>query len=129
MTHYRRVRDVRRESLVSALNVSSFIWGIADDVLRDVYVRGQPAAGGMVGSRGDGLGRGQRGQRSPVQAARGRAMALRAAILAVRGTSGRGSAVRRPVRRPVRRFWRGDAMPPQPVHGVGWRIRRAQVNH
>ena len=41
MTHYRRVRDVRRESLVSALNVSSFIWGIADDVLRDVYVRGK----------------------------------------------------------------------------------------
>ena len=74
MTHDRRVRDVRRESLVSALNVSSFIWGIADDVLRDVYVRGQPAADGMVGSRGDrtrparagpgrrrrqGLGRGQ----------------------------------------------------------------------
>ena len=70
MTHDRRVRDVGRESLVSALNVSSFIWGIADDVLRDVYVRGQPAAGGMVGSRGDGLGR---GQRAPVQAARGRA--------------------------------------------------------
>ena len=41
MTHYRRVRDVGRESLVSALNVSSFIWGIADDVLRDVYVRGK----------------------------------------------------------------------------------------
>ena len=41
MTHDRRVRDVRRESLVSALNVSSFIWGIADDVLRDVYVRGK----------------------------------------------------------------------------------------
>ena len=28
-------------SLVSALNISSFIWGIADDVLRDVYVRGK----------------------------------------------------------------------------------------
>ena len=27
--------------LVSALNISSFIWGIADDVLRDVYVRGK----------------------------------------------------------------------------------------
>ena len=27
--------------MVSALNVSSFIWGIADDVLRDVYVRGK----------------------------------------------------------------------------------------
>ena len=26
---------------VSALNVSGFIWGIADDVLRDVYVRGK----------------------------------------------------------------------------------------
>ena len=26
---------------VSSLNVSSFIWGIADDVLRDVYVRGK----------------------------------------------------------------------------------------
>ena len=26
---------------VSALNISSFIWGIADDVLRDVYVRGK----------------------------------------------------------------------------------------
>ena len=26
---------------MSALNVSSFIWGIADDVLRDVYVRGK----------------------------------------------------------------------------------------
>ena len=41
MTHDRRVRDAGRESLVSALNVSSFIWGIADDVLRDVYVRGK----------------------------------------------------------------------------------------
>ena len=30
-----------RGSGVSALNVSSFIWGIADDVLRDVYVRGK----------------------------------------------------------------------------------------
>ena len=30
-----------REKPVSALNVSSFIWGIADDVLRDVYVRGK----------------------------------------------------------------------------------------
>ena len=27
--------------VVSALNVSGFIWGIADDVLRDVYVRGK----------------------------------------------------------------------------------------
>ena len=27
--------------MVSALNVSGFIWGIADDVLRDVYVRGK----------------------------------------------------------------------------------------
>jgi type I restriction enzyme M protein len=26
---------------VNALNISSFIWGIADDVLRDVYVRGK----------------------------------------------------------------------------------------
>jgi type I restriction enzyme M protein len=26
---------------MKALNVSSFIWGIADDVLRDVYVRGK----------------------------------------------------------------------------------------
>ena len=26
---------------MSALNVSSFIWGIADEVLRDVYVRGK----------------------------------------------------------------------------------------
>ena len=26
---------------MSALNISSFIWGIADDVLRDVYVRGE----------------------------------------------------------------------------------------
>ena len=26
---------------VSALNISNFIWGIADDVLRDVYVRGK----------------------------------------------------------------------------------------
>ncbi len=31
----------RRTSSVSALNISSFIWGIADDVLRDVYVRGK----------------------------------------------------------------------------------------
>ena len=30
-----------REKPVSALNISSFIWGIADDVLRDVYVRGK----------------------------------------------------------------------------------------
>ena len=28
-------------SRLSALNISSFIWGIADDVLRDVYVRGK----------------------------------------------------------------------------------------
>ena len=28
-------------SRVSTLNISSFIWGIADDVLRDVYVRGK----------------------------------------------------------------------------------------
>ena len=27
--------------LVTTLNISSFIWGIADDVLRDVYVRGK----------------------------------------------------------------------------------------
>ena len=26
---------------MSALNISSFIWGIADDILRDVYVRGK----------------------------------------------------------------------------------------
>ena len=26
---------------MSTLNISSFIWGIADDVLRDVYVRGK----------------------------------------------------------------------------------------
>ena len=26
---------------VSALNVSGFIWGIADDVLRDVFKRGK----------------------------------------------------------------------------------------
>ena len=26
---------------VSSLNISNFIWGIADDVLRDVYVRGK----------------------------------------------------------------------------------------
>ena len=26
---------------MSALNISSFIWGVADDVLRDVYVRGK----------------------------------------------------------------------------------------
>ncbi len=26
---------------MSSLNVSNFIWGIADDVLRDVYVRGK----------------------------------------------------------------------------------------
>ena len=26
---------------MSALNISGFIWGIADDVLRDVYVRGK----------------------------------------------------------------------------------------
>ena len=30
-----------RALAVSALNVSGFIWGIADDVLRDVYVRGK----------------------------------------------------------------------------------------
>ena len=28
---------------MSALNISNFIWGIADDVLRDVYVRGSTA--------------------------------------------------------------------------------------
>ena len=27
--------------MVDVLNISSFIWGIADDVLRDVYVRGK----------------------------------------------------------------------------------------
>ena len=32
---------ISREKPVSALNISSFIWGIADDVLRDVYVRGK----------------------------------------------------------------------------------------
>jgi type I restriction enzyme M protein len=26
---------------LSALNISNFIWGIADDVLRDIYVRGK----------------------------------------------------------------------------------------
>ena len=26
---------------MSSLNISNFIWGIADDVLRDVYVRGK----------------------------------------------------------------------------------------
>ena len=26
---------------MSALNISSFMWGIADDVLRNVYVRGK----------------------------------------------------------------------------------------
>ena len=26
---------------MNALNISSFIWGIADDVLRDIYVRGK----------------------------------------------------------------------------------------
>ncbi len=26
---------------MSSLNVSNFIWGIADDMLRDVYVRGK----------------------------------------------------------------------------------------
>ena len=30
-----------REKPVSTPNISSFIWGIADDVLRDVYVRGK----------------------------------------------------------------------------------------
>ena len=30
-----------KEKLVDVLNISSFIWGIADDVLRDVYVRGK----------------------------------------------------------------------------------------
>ena len=34
-------RVVAEEKPVSALNISSFIWGIADDVLRDVYVRGK----------------------------------------------------------------------------------------
>ena len=29
------------ELLLTALNISNFIWGIADDVLRDVYVRGK----------------------------------------------------------------------------------------
>ena len=31
----------RKAKPVNALNISSFIWGIADDVLRDVYVRGK----------------------------------------------------------------------------------------
>ena len=35
-----------RGTLVSALNISSFIWRIADDVLRDVYVRGK--CGGVI---------------------------------------------------------------------------------
>ena len=26
---------------MSSLNISNFIWGIADDVLRDIYVRGK----------------------------------------------------------------------------------------
>ena len=30
------------ENPVSALNISDFIWGIADDALRDVYVRDRP---------------------------------------------------------------------------------------
>ena len=30
-----------KEKQMSTLNISSFIWGIADDVLRDVYVRGK----------------------------------------------------------------------------------------
>ena len=30
-----------RERSLSTLNISSFIWGIADDVLRDIYVRGK----------------------------------------------------------------------------------------
>ena len=46
------------------------------------------------------------------------------AILVGRGTSGRGSAVRRP----VRRFWRVHAVLPQPVGGRAGRIRRAHVN-
>ena len=29
---------------MTALNISSFIWGIADDVLRDIYVRGKYSA-------------------------------------------------------------------------------------
>lgn len=34
--------DLRRErEFLSGLNISNFIWGIADDVLRDVYVRGK----------------------------------------------------------------------------------------
>ena len=28
---------------MSSLNISNFIWGIADDVLRDVYVRASTA--------------------------------------------------------------------------------------
>ena len=34
-------RGFRHKLGMSALNISSFIWGIADDVLRDVYVRGK----------------------------------------------------------------------------------------
>ncbi len=36
---FKAVRE--HDEPVSALNISSFIWGIADDVLRDVYVRGK----------------------------------------------------------------------------------------
>ncbi len=36
-----RPHAARKESAMNALNISSFIWGIADDVLRDHYVRGK----------------------------------------------------------------------------------------
>ena len=32
---------VKEECRLSSLNISNFIWGIADDVLRDVFVRGK----------------------------------------------------------------------------------------
>ena len=38
---YQRSHAWRRGKRMNALNISSFIWGIADDVLRDVYVRGK----------------------------------------------------------------------------------------
>ena len=34
-------RQCKEQHSLSVLNISSFIWGIADDVLRDVYVRGK----------------------------------------------------------------------------------------
>ena len=40
-TMHNQQQAISRERPVSTLNISSFIWGIADDVLRDVYVRGK----------------------------------------------------------------------------------------